>query len=84
MNKIQAVDLLNQIIVSCQSLSISGFYTHPMHADPEANVELRLITTLDVDSRRRISSILSSRGLKIEEDKGLVIIYEPTVLSFNS
>jgi hypothetical protein len=77
MNRTQALELLNQIGYACQSLSIDGFYTRPIRAVSNDNVELRLIASLNDDSRRRLTSVVSGRGLRMEEEKGLVIIYEP-------
>jgi hypothetical protein len=80
MNKTQAIELLNEIIASCKSLSVGGFYTRPIRAVSTDNVELRLIASLDFDSRKRLNSIVSNRRLTMEEEKGLVIIYEPIVV----
>jgi hypothetical protein len=79
MNKDRAIELLNQIVATCQSLIISGFYTRPIWAAGSESVELRLITTLDTESRKRLTSLVSSKRLKIVEEKGLVIIFEPWV-----
>jgi hypothetical protein len=77
LNKSQAVELLNQIISDCQSLTISGFYTRPIRFAEYESIELRLFASLDKDSRRKLGSIVASRNLKMEEEKELVIIYEP-------
>lgn len=81
MNKSQVIDLLNQIAYTCESLTIDGFYTQPIGAIGADSVELRLVTSLDFDSRKKLNYLISSRGLKMQEEKGLVIIYEP--LSIN-
>ncbi len=83
MDKAQAIGLLNDIVASCRSLDVSGFYTSPLHALPTEVVELRLIASLDADSRKQIRSMISPRGLKMAEDKGLVIIFEPKVVDVN-
>ena len=77
MNKNQAIELLNEIIDSCQSLNIGGFYTKPIRQAPTDSVELRLITSLDLNSRKKLANIVLNRGLRMEEETGLVIIYEP-------
>jgi hypothetical protein len=77
MNKSQAIDLLNQIAYICESLTIDGFDTRPIGAIGADSVELRLIASLDFDSREKLNYLISSRGLKMQEEKGLVIIYEP-------
>ena len=79
MNKNQAIGLLNEIIGTCQSLNIGGFYTRPIRQAPIDSVELRLITSLDPNSRKKIARIIQIRGLKMEEENGLVIIYEPII-----
>ena len=78
MNKSQALELLNQIAAICQSLNVSGFYTRPIRFVGGDSVELRLMTSLDGENRRKLASIVSGRGLKMVEEKGLVIIYEPS------
>jgi|WetSurMetagenome_2_1015567.scaffolds.fasta_scaffold1382876_1 hypothetical protein len=77
MNKAQAIDLLNQIAAKYQSLKIGGFYTKQIRTVGTDAVELRLITSLDPNSRKKLASLVSSLGLKMDEDNGLVIIYEP-------
>jgi hypothetical protein len=78
MDKTKAVELLNEIAASCQALNIGGFYTRDIRSQV-GSVELRLITSLDLESRKRIMPILSKRGLMMQEENGLVIIYEPYV-----
>jgi len=77
MNKNQAIERLNEIAGACQSLIIDGFYTRNIRQASEDSVELRLIASLDMDSRKKLSSIVSGRGLRMQEEKELVIIYEP-------
>lgn len=79
MNKTQAVELLNEIAGVCQSLAIDGFYTRNIRQAPMDSVELRLLASLDIDSRKKLNSIVSNRGLRMQEENGLVIIYEPWV-----
>jgi hypothetical protein len=79
MNKTKAIELLNEIAGVCQSLTIGGFYTRNIRQAPMESVELRLIAELDTDSRKKLNSIMSNRGLRMQEESGLVIIYEPWV-----
>ena len=79
MNKTQAIELLNEIAGVCQSLTLGGFYTRSIRQASEGSVELRLMASLDPSSRKQLNSIVSNRGLKMQEENGLVIIYEPWV-----
>lgn len=81
MNKSQAIELLSQITTTCQSLTIGGFYTRPIRFAGTDSVELRLIISIDSESRKKLASMLASRNMKMDEEKGLVIIYEPWATS---
>ncbi len=75
MNKSEAMELLNEIVASCPALASSGFYTREIRSSSTGNVELRLLTSVDPRSRKTLSSLVANRGLKLIEEKGLLIIY---------
>jgi hypothetical protein len=75
MNKNEATELLNKIVASCPTLSCNGFYTREIRSSSTGSVELRLLASLDKDSRKTLNSILSDHNLKMEEEKDLLIIY---------
>jgi len=77
MNKRKAIDVLNQIASTCQSLKVGGFYTRPLHPTPDGNIELVMMTSLDPVSRKKLVPLISDQGLEMLEEKGIVIIYEP-------
>jgi hypothetical protein len=75
MNKSEATELLNKIVAACPTLTCNGFYTREIRSSPTGSVELRLLASLDKDSRKILNSILSDRRLRMEEEKDLLIIY---------
>jgi hypothetical protein len=75
MNKSEALELLNEIIASCPVLASSGFYTRDVRSSSDGKVELRLLASLDPRSRKTFSSLVANRGLKLIEEKGLLIVY---------
>ncbi len=75
MNKDEATKLLNKIIATCPTLTCNGFYTREIRSSLTGSVELRLLASLDKDSRKTLNSILADHRLKMEEEKGLLIIY---------
>lgn len=75
MYKSEATELLKDIIASCPALALSGFYTRDIRSSPKNEVELRLIASLDKESRKNLSPLIANRGLKLIEESGLLIIY---------
>ncbi len=75
MDKGEAVKLLNEIMASCPTLDCTGFYTREIRSSSTGGVELRLLTSLDKDSRRSLNSVIANHGLHLIEEKGLLIIY---------
>ncbi len=75
MNKNEAMELLNEIIVSCPALASNGFYTREIRSSTTDKVELRLLASLDPRSRMTLSSLIANRGLRLIEERGLLIIY---------
>jgi len=75
MNKTEALDLLKEIMFFCPTLNCEGFYTREIRSSPKGDVELRLITSLDRDSKRNLNSLIAKHELKLIEEDNLLIIY---------
>lgn len=75
MKKAQVVELLNEIVASCPALAVDGFYTREIRSSSAGDLELRLLGSLDRDSRKRLSAVIENRGLRLIEEKNLLIIY---------
>jgi hypothetical protein len=75
MDKIEAMELLNEICESCPELAEKGFYTREIRSSPVGNVELRLLASLDRESKKSLNSIVSKHGLKLIVATDLLIIY---------
>ena len=75
MNKSEAMDLLNEIIASCPALNFNGFYLREIRSSLTNEVELRLLVSLDKDSRKTVNPVIANRGLQLIEESGLLIIY---------
>ena len=75
MNKIQVMELLNEIVAACPALAVEGFYTREIRFSSIGDVELRLFASLDRESRKKLNFILENRGLRLIEEKHLLIMY---------
>jgi hypothetical protein len=75
MDKTQAMGLLKEIVAVCPALDMVGFYTRAIRFSSNGDIELRLLATLDADSRKNLGPMLANHRLTLIEEKGLLIIY---------
>jgi len=75
LNKNQVMELLNEIVASYPALAVDGFYTREIRSSTTGDVELRLLTSLDRESRKHLNPIIENRGLRVIVEKNLLIIY---------
>jgi hypothetical protein len=80
--KSEAIALMAEILNMCRySLNLKGFYRHD--PNPQANVEgsssfeVRLLASLNEDSRECLSGICVKHGYKMLEGKERILIFGP-------
>ena len=74
-NKSDALEVLNEIIASCPELTFNGFYLREIRSSLTNDVELRLLASLDKNSRRTLIPAVANHGLRLIEENSLLIIY---------
>ena len=75
MKRSETGELLNEIVASCPALAYNGFYCREIRSSLTNDVELRLLASLDKNSRRTFIPLIANRGLKLIEENNLLIIY---------
>jgi hypothetical protein len=75
MNKTEVMELLKEIMAACPTINCDGFYTREIRSAPKGDVELRLLGSLDRESKRSLNNVIAKHGLTLIEENNLQIIY---------
>jgi hypothetical protein len=75
----EAVSLLREVSDKCASLGPHGIMLMPSNADDmlAKGYQLHIKANLDEESISCINPLVEQRGLKIKQEKDLLVIYRP-------